>query len=108
MWRPTQAFPAPIMPITRAVPKQSKLAALHRPAARTSPSRPAERDVEKIAEALRAALRSRGAVGIRGLARNFKICDTDGSRKLDRDELGKCLGRKGRGAEVTIDPKPKV
>ena len=91
MWRPTQAFPAPIMPITRAVPKQSKLAALHRPAARTSPSRPAERDVEKIAEALRAALRSRGAVGIFGLARNFKICDTDGSRKLDRDELGKCL-----------------
>jgi Ca2+-binding EF-hand superfamily protein len=40
---------------------------------------------------MRAALRARGAVGIRGLARNFQICDTDGSRKLDHDELRKCL-----------------
>ena len=49
------------------------------------------RDVETTLEALRAALRARGAVGIRGLARNFKICDTDGSRKLDPEELAKCL-----------------
>lgn len=49
------------------------------------------RDVESVLEAMRAALRARGAVGIRGLARNFQICDTDGSRKLDHDELRKCL-----------------
>ena len=48
-------------------------------------------DVEATLENLRAALRARGAVGIRGLARNFQICDTDGSKKLDRDELAKCL-----------------
>lgn len=53
--------------------------------------RPALEDVEAVLEALRAALRSRGAVGIQGIRRNFKICDTDGSRKLDRDELAKCL-----------------
>ena len=28
--------------------------------------------------------------GIRGLARNFKICDRDGSNKLDVGELAKC------------------
>lgn len=50
-----------------------------------------QRAVEKILESLRVALRSRGAVGIRGLARNFQICDTDGSKKLDKTELTKCL-----------------
>ena len=41
-------------------------------------------------EALREKLKKRGAQGIRGLARNFKICDRDGSRSLDVQELAKC------------------
>ena len=41
-------------------------------------------------QALREKLKKRGAQGIRGLARNFKICDRDGSRSLDVQELAKC------------------
>ena len=41
-------------------------------------------------EVLREKLKKRGAQGIRGLARNFKICDRDGSRSLDVQELAKC------------------
>ena len=45
---------------------------------------------EAVLEKMRATLKKRGAQGIRGLARNFMICDTDGSRALDVDELAKC------------------
>lgn len=47
--------------------------------------------LEDIKEQIRAALRARGAVGIQGLARNFKICDTSRNGKLERDELQKCI-----------------
>lgn len=40
---------------------------------------------------LRAALKARGAVGIAGLARNFRIVDTDKSKQLNGDEFIKCL-----------------
>lgn len=60
-----------------------------------SPSRikPQETDehVEAILEDMRRALKQRGAVGLAGLARNFRINDTTKNGKLDRDELGKCL-----------------
>jgi Ca2+-binding EF-hand superfamily protein len=35
-------------------------------------------------------VKKRGAEGLQGLARNFKICDTNGSGKLDVEELAKC------------------
>lgn len=50
-----------------------------------------EERAEAILEKLRFMLKKRGAEGIRGLARNFKICDTDGSGKLDVGELAKCF-----------------
>ena len=46
---------------------------------------------ESVVEHMRAMLKKRGAEGIRGLARNFKICDTNGSGKLDYEELSKCF-----------------
>lgn len=48
-------------------------------------------DPEAVLEQLREKLKKRGAEGIRGLARNFKICDTDGSQQLNEEELGKCF-----------------
>lgn len=44
-----------------------------------------------VMEQMRNMLKKRGAEGIRGLARNFKICDTNGSGKLDLEELEKCF-----------------
>ena len=52
---------------------------------------PDPQHVEMVLESLRVALRRRGAEGIQGLARNFKICDTNRSGKLDTDEVRKCL-----------------
>ena len=49
-----------------------------------------EQEFEVVMEALREKLKKCGAQGIRGLARNFKICDRDGSRSLDVQELAKC------------------
>lgn len=47
--------------------------------------------LEAILTDLREKLRARGAVGIRGLARNFKICDTSKDNQLQPEELVKCL-----------------
>ena len=47
-------------------------------------------DAESLIARMQETLKKRGAQGIRGLARNFKICDRDGSNKLDVPELGKC------------------
>lgn len=47
-------------------------------------------NAEAILERMRYMLKQRGAEGIKGLARNFKICDTDGSEMLNVDELTKC------------------
>lgn len=46
--------------------------------------------VESILARMRAMLKERGAEGIKGLTRNFKICDTDGSMQLNRAEFTKC------------------
>lgn len=51
---------------------------------------PDEGEFEAVMEVLREKLKKRGAQSIRGLARNFKICDRDGSRSLDLHELAKC------------------
>ena len=49
-------------------------------------------DVQELLESLRAALRSRsGSGGIKAVAKNFKICDRNGSGSLDHDEVKKCL-----------------
>lgn len=55
-------------------------------------------------EKLRIACLQRGASGIHGIGRSFRIMDDDGSRSLDRDELMKGLydyGLKFTKAEVT-------
>ena len=54
------------------------------------------RNAEEILENMRVALKARGAVGISGLAKHFRIVDTESGRgkgngKLDREELTKCL-----------------
>ena len=46
---------------------------------------------ESIVERMRIVLKKRGAEGIQGLARNFRICDTNGSGQLDEEELAKCV-----------------
>ena len=46
--------------------------------------------VEEVMTKLRASLKRRGAEGIRGLARHFKICDSNGNGTLDADEFTKC------------------
>ena len=48
-------------------------------------------DVEDVLDRLRTQLKKRGAEGLLGLARSFKICDTNGSGQLDAEELGKCF-----------------
>ena len=45
---------------------------------------------ESVVERMREMLKKRGAEGLRGLARNFKICDTDGSGCLSLSEFSKC------------------
>ena len=46
---------------------------------------------ESVLEKMRAMLKKRGADGIQGLARNFRICDTNGSGQLDEEEMAKCF-----------------
>ena len=55
---------------------------------------------EPILDRLRAALKGRGAVGITGLSRNFRICDTSGDKKLSLDELSKCF----RMCKISLPP----
>ena len=47
-------------------------------------------DVEAVMLKLRTSLKRRGAEGIRGLARHFKICDVNGNGSLDAEEFEKC------------------
>eukprot|EP00322_Chrysochromulina_rotalis_P019186 CAMPEP_0115840642 /NCGR_PEP_ID=MMETSP0287-20121206/6877_1 /TAXON_ID=412157 /ORGANISM="Chrysochromulina rotalis, Strain UIO044" /LENGTH=402 /DNA_ID=CAMNT_0003294261 /DNA_START=20 /DNA_END=1228 /DNA_ORIENTATION=- len=49
-----------------------------------------EAGIDIILERMRRTLKQRGAEGIKGLARNFRICDTGGSEMLNVEELGKC------------------
>eukprot|EP00611_Tribonema_gayanum_P011403 TRINITY_DN2162_c0_g2_i1.p1 TRINITY_DN2162_c0_g2~~TRINITY_DN2162_c0_g2_i1.p1 ORF type:complete len:556 (+),score=181.59 TRINITY_DN2162_c0_g2_i1:137-1669(+) len=44
-----------------------------------------------LLEALRGALKKHGATGICGLARKFRISDSDGSGKLDKAEVAKAI-----------------
>ena len=48
-----------------------------------------EAEVEEVLARLRVSLKGRGAEGIRGLARHFRIVDRDHSGKLDRDEFSR-------------------
>ena len=47
-------------------------------------------DGEAVLEKMRTSLKRRGAEGIRGLARHFKIVDRDKSGQLDADEFEQC------------------
>ena len=47
--------------------------------------------VESVLGKMRTMLKRRGADGVQGLARNFRICDTNGSGQLDEEELAKCF-----------------
>lgn len=55
--------------------------------------------VEAVMTKLRASLKRRGAEGIRGLGRHFKICDTDGSGQLDMEEFQKCCRLNNMGLQ---------
>lgn len=55
--------------------------------------------VEQSLEKMRHMLKKRGADGIQGLARNFRICDTNGSGQLDEEELAKVSGSLGAWEE---------
>lgn len=53
-------------------------------------------EVEEILKEMQAALKKRtrdvdGTAGIRGLGRNFRICDGNGNGTLDLDEFAKCV-----------------
>lgn len=48
---------------------------------------PGSMEVDAVLEKLRASLKRRGAEGIRGLARHFKIVDRDNSKSIDADEF---------------------
>lgn len=60
--------------------------------------------VEKVLEKMRTSLKRRGAEGIRGLARHFKICDTNKNGTLDQEEFQKCirLNNLGLSSEETL------
>lgn len=46
---------------------------------------------ESVVEQMRVRLKKRGAVGFKGLWKNFKICDSDGSEMLKLSEFSFCL-----------------
>lgn len=47
---------------------------------------------EQLADAMKAKLATRGAKGLIGLARQFKIMDDDNSKNLNKSEFGKAIG----------------
>ena len=49
------------------------------------------RTMEQLAEQLKTKLASRGARGVIGLQRQFKIMDDDGSRSLNKYEFSKAI-----------------
>lgn len=54
-------------------------------------------DAEALLEKLRSKLKSRGARGIIGLGRNFRICDDNHSMSLDHYEFAKAMTDFGLG-----------
>ena len=50
-----------------------------------------EERAEAILEKLRFMLKKRGADGIQGLARNFRMCDANRNGILDLEEFAKCV-----------------
>jgi Ca2+-binding EF-hand superfamily protein len=61
------------------------------------PNQQARGDAEKVQEKLRTILARRGAKGIIGLGRSFKIMDDDGSRSLGPQEFSKAMRDFGMG-----------
>ena len=61
------------------------------------PKQPGHQYVDDVLERLRAEFARRGARGIVGLQRKFRIIDDDGSKSLDYDEFAKCLKETGLG-----------
>jgi calcyphosin len=59
-----------------------------------------EKSDEELLEYVRAKVVARGARGINGLRRVFKIMDDDGSRSLDRGEFAKAM----QDYRITSDP----
>lgn len=92
---PHKPFAAPYQPPPRPAPAVDVSDAAAPSAADEAATRKQSadflRDAESVLDSIRQALRARGAVGIRGLARNFKIVDTDRSGRLDHDEVQKLL-----------------
>ena len=59
-------------------------------------------DVEAILEKLRSSLKRRGAEGIRGLGRHFKIIDRSGDGHIDAEEFAQLLAF-GRASGVFVE-----
>lgn len=70
---------------------KTELGHTQRTAARHQIFRSMPVDAETVLERVRTQLKKRGAEGIQGLARNFRICDTNSSGQLDAEELSKCF-----------------
>lgn len=50
---------------------------------------------DQLQSTIRERLKARGAVGIRGLARAFRVMDDNGNRMLDKYEFSKALVEMG-------------
>jgi hypothetical protein len=58
-------------------------------------NRRVEIPLEQLQATVKERLAARGAKGIRGLARKFKIMDDDGNKQLDKYEFSKALTEMG-------------
>jgi Ca2+-binding EF-hand superfamily protein len=85
-------LPEPKSPVKEATPKKRAPLSLGE-FAKTTTSR--GRDVRSIVSDLRTQLASRGARGIIGLGRKFKIMDDDGSGSLNNAEFKKAMAECG-------------
>ena len=59
--------------------------------------------VAALCARFREALKQRGARGMIGLSRRFRIADDDGSRTLSADEFTKCVREAGLAEEARMD-----
>jgi hypothetical protein len=64
---------------------------------KTAVPKPAQDQVERLIDVLRARLNARGARGIIGLGKSFRIMDDNRSRSLDIEEFIKAMRDYGTG-----------
>ena len=83
-WQGSAARPSsvnvPVTPSVAGTPKPPATLKREPTMAEKAPEK--SEDIEPILREMREALKQRGAVGLHGLARNFRICNTDKSGKV--------------------------